>query len=973
MSEPLRVLFAEDNPSDCALAVRLIERAGYTPEWRRVETASDMRNALRESTWDVIIADYAMPGFGAPQALAIMQEFGLDVPFIVVSGTVGEDVAVQMMKAGSQDYLLKGKLTRLVPAIERELIEARNRRERREALSALQTAVAELTATLESTADAIVVFSDDGTLLRYNQRFLDTWNLDAEEVAMLDREGLVARIRALAIDADRDFALADHGRGNDGEFNEIRLRDGRILERYSRSCSIGGRPSVLAWSFRDISARRRAEQWQAHFKLILQSIVEETPLSDVLHKIALSLESVFPGALCSIHLLSPDGRHLRHGAAPSLPESFNALIDGLPIGVGESCCGETASSGATVIAADIEAHPNWSAYRDIARSAGLRACWSQAIPSANDAVLGSFALYRRHVYEPSDEEREIAHQAARLAGLAIDRSRHQEQLRLARVVFEHSVDVMLVTDADSRIIAANPSMETILGFTATDIVGRHVSVLGIPEPSALDSFDGDRWRGELPCRRQDGESVPMLVSVASVGDRRQSQDRYILTLSDLSEQKRAAKRIEQLAFYDALTGLPNRALFVDRMQHILATNKRREQHGAVLFLDLNRFKEINDSQGHVIGDDALRDVAHRFAANARDNETLARLGGDEFVLIAEDVDASEAATIAERLTRSLVPPLRLRDQHFEVSASIGIVLFPDDGDNVEDLLKRADIAMYRAKSRGEPFCFYQSDMGAELDKRLRIATRLGWAMTANSLRLYYQPKFDIFSGALVGAEALLRWYDREWGWVSPAEFVPIAEKRGMMPALGDWVLTQACAQLRRWRDAGLLLSGSVSVNLSATQLHAGDLVERMLRIVGEAGLKPEQFDLELTESSMFLDLDAAVETMRRLRQAGFSLSIDDFGTGYSSLAYLKRFAAQALKIDISFVRDMLTDREDHAIVAATIAMAHSLGLRTVAEGVEQEQQAEALRALGCDFAQGWLYGHPVSADEFAERWLSASN
>jgi len=979
MSRALRVLLIEDNPSDSALAVRTLERGGFNVQWQRIEHEAAMRDALAAQTWDVIISDYQMPQFNGPAALKVLQEHGLDIPFIVVSGTVGEDVAVTMMKAGSQDYLMKGLLTRLVPAVERELLEARNRQERRQAVSAVRKAVAQLSATLESTADGIAVIGADRQISRFNQRFIAMWGIKPPGDGALNFDDFMQQMLTRSIDPDacaRSTERIDQS-GAEGDSDEIALRDGRFFERFSRAYVLDGHNAGRVWSFRDITTRRRAELWQENFNKVLSLIAAEAPLPQVLEHIARFTERTIPGALCAIHLLSPDGARLQHGAAPSLPEFYCRALDGAEIGDDAGSCGTAASTGETVVIADIHTHPNWAPFRDLARRAGLRACWSHPVLSADEAVLGTFAIYRRVEGSPEPAEIDRVAQVARLCALAIERSRHQQALRLARVVFEQSADAILVTDAAGRIVAVNPAFIRMSGYPESELIGNPASLLDAGsheqpfyQHDRASAADDGQWQGEAMCRQKNGSVLPLLMSVACVRNAAGTTVQYISIMSDLSNQKDQAARIEQLAFYDELTGLPNRALFMDRLKQIVATAHRRGQHGAMLFLDLDRFKEINDSQGHAVGDLALIEVARRFSACARQSEALARLGGDEFVLVAENAGEIEAAAIAERLHQSLASPLQIKNFAFDVRTSIGIVLFPDDGDNAEDLLKRADIAMYRAKSRGESYCFYQATMGADLEKRLHIATRLSWALAASKLQLFYQPKVDLSSDALIGAEALLRWHDDEWGWVSPAEFIPIAEERGMMGVLGDWVLACACAQLRRWREQGLVVPGRLAVNLSATQFRAATISERMGSIVADAGLAPDMFDLELTESSMLVDPDAAVATMKSLVRAGFTLSIDDFGTGYSSLAYLKRFSAHHLKIDISFVRDMLTDREDHAIVTATIAMAHSLGLKTTAEGVEQIEQADALRALGCDFGQGYHFGRPLPAEAFAARWLA---
>jgi diguanylate cyclase (GGDEF)-like protein/PAS domain S-box-containing protein len=443
------------------------------------------------------------------------------------------------------------------------------------------------------------------------------------------------------------------------------------------------------------------------------------------------------------------------------------------------------------------------------------------------------------------------------------------------------------------------------------------------------------------------------------------------TVQDITERKAADTKIEHLAFYDPLTGLPNRALFMDRLKHELSAAERRGQRLSLLFLDLDRFKEINDTLGHDAGDLMLTEVANRYSQAMRGDETLARLSGDEFVIIA--ADSGEAAThIAERIGRALAEPITINGHSFMITTSIGIAIFPEDGRTSEELLKHADIAMYLAKGSGSGHRFYRAEMGQDLARKLAIAQRLESALAAGRLRLNYQPQVCLKDGKLVGAEALARWQDDEWGVVSPSVFIPVAEERGLIASLGEWALYETCCQVRRWQEGGRPISGKVAVNVAAKQFEDDDFIDRVLRIARDAAVAPSAIELELTESGMMRDPERAVEITHALASAGFALSIDDFGTGYSSLAYLKRFPVNKLKIDISFVRDMLNDHNDYSIVSTIIAMGKSMGLETLAEGVENAKQAEVLLSLGCQLAQGYYFGHPEATDAFEKRWLSNS-
>ena len=419
-----------------------------------------------------------------------------------------------------------------------------------------------------------------------------------------------------------------------------------------------------------------------------------------------------------------------------------------------------------------------------------------------------------------------------------------------------------------------------------------------------------------------------------------------------------------------MTSLPNRTLFIERLKHSLANAERHGPKIAILFIDLNRFKEINDTQGHEVGDQVLIEVARRFQSTLRKEETLARLAGDEFVVISETPDKTSAICIAERLQESLSIPITVKGHTFSVGASIGIAFYPDDGVTIEDLLKRADIAMYRAKALGGGYLVYEAAMSTGIAERMKIAHNLNLAIQGGELQLYYQPKINLTTSVLSGAEALLRWYDKELGWISPAQFIPIAEARGMMGVLGKWVLQEACRQLKAWESEGLHFSGRLAINFAAQQLEENGIVATVRAIVHDAGITPASLELELTESGVMGNVERAIDVMGDFKTAGFALSIDDFGTGYSSLSYLKRLPADTLKIDISFVRDMLKDRHDYTIVNTIIGMARNLGLKAIAEGVEDAKQVDALCSLGCDEAQGYYFGRPVPAAIFAKQWLN---
>jgi diguanylate cyclase (GGDEF)-like protein/PAS domain S-box-containing protein len=553
---------------------------------------------------------------------------------------------------------------------------------------------------------------------------------------------------------------------------------------------------------------------------------------------------------------------------------------------------------------------------------------------------------------------------------------HAARYRDQASLLDKARDAIMVCGIDGCVQFWNKGAERLYGWSAADVTGRQVDAWlyrdGPAAAAALvaATLEAGEWSGEIVQRRKDSVLLTVEGHWTLVRDDDNRPKCFLVINTDITQRKASDEKIRNLALYDTLTGLANRSLFTERLTVALGQARTGGYPLAILFMDLNRFKEINDTHGHAVGDQVLVKVARRLQAVLRGEEVLARLAGDEFVVVAERVDDRAAGAIAQRLTAAMADPVATHGHTFAVGLSLGIAAFPRDGDGIDNLLKRADIAMYRAKAGGSGFMFYRPDMSDGLLDRMEMAQDLGRALASSSgLELHFQPQVDLTRGRLIGAEALLRWHDPQRGWVSPAVFIPIAESRGLIGALGTWVLGAACRQMRAWQDAGLDFPGRLWINLAARQLEDPDLVSGIRAITHAAGVAPGRLALELTESGLMADVERSIRTMATLRADGFSIAIDDFGTGYSSLAYLKRLPADKLKIDMSFVRDMLTDRHDYTIVTTIIGMAGNLGLDVIAEGVEEAAQAEALLVLGCGEAQGYHFGRPVPAAAFAARWL----
>ena len=715
-------------------------------------------------------------------------------------------------------------------------------------------------------------------------------------------------------------------------------------------------------------ARQRREQQLAALRAsMMERLSSASTLDEVLEDYALEIEGALPGVLCSILLLSDDGQHLRLGAAPSLPEDYNTAIDGVQIGPAVGSCGTAAYTRRRVVVEQISTHPYWADYKELAARSGLAACWSEPIRSGADTVLGTFALYSRRPASPDEQDIAIIELAANLTALAIERKRAELQLQLLAKVFEHGSEVIMITDARARLVRVNQAFTEVTGYAEAEALGQNPSMLSSGRHGAdfyrrmWEEIDrSGHWSGEVWNRRKDGSVYPEWLSISVLYDPRGAVSNYVAIATDITQRKAAEERIRQLADYDTLTGLPNRRLLQDRINVALQHARRHQQPLALLFLDLDRFKNVNDSLGHHVGDQLLIAVAKRLAGTLRDEDTVSRIGGDEFVILCPHTDASGAAHVASKLIAALQPRFDIDANELVVSCSIGIASYPGDGDNDQALTRAADTAMYRAKKAGRgSFCHYAAEMQAQTARLLALENALRRALELGQLHLEYQPQLALGSGRIIGVEALLRWTHPEHGTVSPAEFIPLAEDSGLIVAIGDWVLKTACSQLRDWIDAGLPLS-HVAVNLSVVQFRQPGLAGRVQQLLEDCRLDAHHLELEVTESVAMNNPQEMAETLGQLQALGVAIAIDDFGTGYSSMAYLKKFRPQRLKIDRSFVRDLVADADDRAIVGAIIGLGRSLGFETIAEGVETEDQLDILRGQGCETVQGYLISRPLA-------------
>lgn len=562
------------------------------------------------------------------------------------------------------------------------------------------------------------------------------------------------------------------------------------------------------------------------------------------------------------------------------------------------------------------------------------------------------------------------------------RKQQEAELRLWAKVFEGSNEAILITDSHLNIILVNKTYERITGYTEEEVLGVDTAKVGVKLHSH--SFfrnlvhilkERGHWEGELTSQRKDGEKFPTWYSISQVLNSDGQPENYIAIFSDISERKKSRERIDFLAHHDSLTELPNRALLNDRLEMAINTAKRRGEKVGLLFIDLDRFKNINDSLGHAAGDQILRLTAARLSATVRTDDTVARLGGDEFVVLLPRVrDERNLVEVAIKLREELLLPYILEEIPLHLSPSIGIAVYPDDGEDPSTLIKNADAAMYLAKEKGRNnYQFYTPVLNARTLDRLKLEHDLRQALELGQFELHYQPQIALTGDAAVakhiyGAEALVRWRHPERGLVPPNHFIPLAEEIGLIIPLGAWVIAEAARQVTYWQQGGLL-ELVVSVNISALQFHQAGFLAEVQALMAQAGAKPSSLELELTESMLMSDMEVSIQVLQAFRDQGYRIAIDDFGTGFSCLNYLRRLPANTLKIDQSFVRDMRTDSASLAIVSSIILLADSLGMETIAEGVETAEELALLEQQGCRLMQGYHFSKPLPPVQF-EDWVS---
>ncbi|MFZ4535560.1 EAL domain-containing protein [Propionivibrio sp.] len=1092
MSHTLQwILVVDDEPISRLLMQATLEESGFA-----VSLAVDGEDALSQfatRAFDMVMLDVDMPGMDGHQVCAALRaRVGDELPIVMVTGMDDEESIKLAYDAGATDFIAKPVSWSLIGHRVIYLFRACLARQE------LRSANASNQAILNAIPDLMFETDLDGRFLGYHSPRSDLLSIPPEcFLGRTANEILPPDAAAVCMSALLD--AHENGFSTGKQYQLQRPQGNQWFElSVARKATDPGQAAKFITLSREITERKQAEKYEQFRSSTLELLVGVAQLSTILDAIVRGMEELHPAMLCSILLLDSQGHHLRTGSAPSLPDFYNAAIDGIKIGIGAGSCGTAALTGERVIVDDIKTHPYWARYQELASRAGLGACWSQPILSSSGHVLGTLAIYHHQAQTPSESDLDLIEQCARLTSIGIDRSVAAEKLReseerfrslmenipsvavqgyaqdgtvifwnhasenlygyshaeamganlldliilpemtdgvteamlqmvetgepipageillkhkdgspvpvfsshalvkktgrlpelfcvdidltarkeaeekllLAANVFTCAREGIMITSADGLIIDVNESFSRITGYSRDEVLGQNPRLLrsgrhGKEYFAAMwrALLENGHWHGEIWNRRKSGEVYVEMQTVSAVFDAQGNIRQYVALFSDITSLKEHERQLEHLAHYDVLTKLPNRVLLADRMHQAMAQAQRRKLPLAVAYLDLDGFKAVNDCHGHEIGDQLLMTVANRMKQVLRVGDTLARLGGDEFVAVLLDLADIEASVpMLNRLLAAAAQPVHIGDRVLQVSASLGVTFYPQEEDEDADhLMRQADQAMYQAKLAGKNrYHVFDAKQDSNVRGHHESLEHIRRAIAAREFVLHYQPKVNMRTGMVIGAEALIRWQHPEKGLLPPSVFLPVIEDHPLAIEIGEWVIDTALTQMVLWRSAGLHIK--VSVNVSARQMLQANFVERLsAQLAAHPDIRTGDLELEVLETSALEDLAGASRVIEACREIGVMCALDDFGTGYSSLTYLKRLPVTQLKIDQSFVRDMLDDPDDLAILEGVLGLARAFHRQVIAEGVETLEHGEMLLQLGCDLAQGNGIARPMPA------------
>jgi diguanylate cyclase (GGDEF)-like protein/PAS domain S-box-containing protein len=1001
MKMSLKVLHLEDNPNDAELVRSTMDKEGVECDIVRVKTREDFINALEKDKFNLILADYTLPSFDGFSALKICKEINPDIPFIFVTGTLGEEIAIETLKAGATDYVLKDKLSRLVPAVNRALKEAEEKAERKLAKEALKESEELYQLLFNGITDAVYVHEvsveKPGKIIAVNDCACRTLGYTAGELLQMEVGDIDIPEQSGNIPSIHEKLFGD----GYTLFETCHVaKDGRRIpvEINIRLFELKGKQMVLSVA-RVITERKQAEERLRKVSEVQAALHDPGTLPEKLKKITDSVVDIFnadfariwlirPGDLCRSgcvhteitedqHVCRERGRCLHLAASSGRYTHLNGKAHRrVPFGcykIGLIASGEYVSFLTNDVTHDPRVHNH-----EWAKELGLVSFAGYQLRPPHGETIGVLALFSKHPI--SSEENALLKSLSNLIVPVIQTAQAEELLEDLlhhnELILNSTDEGILGLDLEGKHTFVNPSAARMLGYEVEDLIGKrshtiwhHSNADGSTYPEEDCPINATLKNGEVNLNkreeifwRKDGTGFSVAYSSNPIMDEGKIIGAVVI-FRDITEHKQLEDKINYLAYYDTLTGLPNRNLFLERIDRAIAKAHDTSNLVAVLITDINRFKSIFDLYGTVVGDSVLKEVGERLSTAVRKGDTVAHLGNDEFGIVFVGITGSDGIIMLENIMRDISYPLKFKEDEIALTFSTGVAIYPHDGKDPSALFKSAGLALAAAKKVGSKACqFYSQDIGVMASETMLMEKQLIKAMKNEEFILHYQPYWDINTKKMVGMEALIRWQSKDKGLIPPGKFIPLLEETGMIVEVGEWILKEAMRQVKKWQNNGYPVP--VSVNMSLVQFRQKDLAEMVKRLMSGCGFYPSLLTLEITESAFMHDIEFTHSTLTTLKEIGCSVSIDDFGTGYSSLAYLKRFPVDNLKIDISFIREMVKDPDSASIVMAIINMAHTLNLKTIAEGIETEEQWNFLRLLRCDMGQGFYLSKPLPAEDF---------